>query len=251
VLIRGVAVPQHPRDRRLIAITGVMLFTVNYALLYWGAQHVSSGLMAVLQAITPAFALLIAQYLLPDERITARKALGLLLGIGGVALIFADELRVSGPLAATACLAVVVSAFFVAWAYVLVRARGGHLPSTTLMTGQIACGLMPLVLVAVVREGDPLAVRWTPPAVVSVFYLAILGSIVAFRLNYWLMKRIGATRMLLTSILEPVLAVILGALILHERLSERVALGGALVLVSVALVMPRDPQVGRDSAKCR
>lgn len=227
-------------DQRLIVITGTMLFTVNYALLYWGAQYVSSGLMAVLQAITPACALVVAQWLLPDERITPAKALGLALGLGGVAIIFADELRLSGARSAAACLAVAGSAFIVGWAYVLVRARAGRVAKTALMTGQIASGVGPLVVLSLLTEGSPLEMRWTAVALVSAVYLALAGSVVAFWLNYWLMARIGPTRMLLTSILEPVLAVLLGALVLHERLSPRVAVGGALVLASVALVMKRD-----------
>ena len=239
-LIRGDVVPRRSEDRRLIAVTGMMLFTANYALLYWAAQYISSGLMAVLQAITPAFALLVAQPLLPDERITVAKLVGLFVGTAGVAIIFADELRVSGLLSAAACAAVVGSAFFVALAYVLVRARGGHLASTTVMVGQITCGLPALLVLSIAGEGNPLTVRWTKTALVAVCYLAVAGSIVAFWLNYWLMKRIGATRMLLTSILEPLLAVLLGAVVLGERLSPRVAIGGALVLMSVALVMKRD-----------
>ena len=239
-LMRGGLLPRAWRDRGLVAATGLMLFTANYALLYWAAQHVSSGLMAVLQAITPAFALLLAQPLLPDERITTAKLLGLLVGTAGVAVIFADELHVSGALAAGACAAAVGSAFFVASAYVLVRAKGSHLPRLTLMTGQIACGVAPLLLMSAAYEGHPFAMSWTRTAVVAVCYLAVAGSIVAFWLNYWLMQRLGPTRMLLTSILEPLLAVLLGAVVLHERLSPRVAIGGALVLVSVALVMKRD-----------
>ena len=232
--------PLAPEDRRLIVLTGTMLFTANYALLYWAAQHVSSGLMAVLQAITPACALVVAQWLLPDERITVRNGVGLLVGLTGVAVIFADELHVAGPLTAAACVAVVASAFVVAWAYVLVRARGTHLTSTRLMAGQIASGVMPLLVLTLMSEGNPLAAQWTRTAIAAAVYLAVAGSVVAFWLNYWLMKRIGATRMLLTSILEPLLAVLLGALVLGERLTGRVAAGGALVLISVALVMKRD-----------
>ena len=239
-VVRRTRHPLTAADRRLIAITGTMLFTGNYALLYWGAQYVSSGLMAVLQAITPAFALVIAQWLLPDERITATNGVGLALGLLGVAVIFADELQLSGGTSATACLAVAGSAFLVGWAYVLVRARGRHLPRTILMTGQIAAGVGPLLLLSIVTEGNPLQAHWTATAVGAVLYLALAGSLLAFWLNYWLMARIGPTRMLLTSVLEPLLAVLLGAVVLGERLSSRVALGGALVLASVALVMRRD-----------
>jgi drug/metabolite transporter (DMT)-like permease len=239
-LVRGYRLPRARPDRRLIAGTGMMLFTMNYALLFWAAQYVSSGLMAVIQAVTPAFALVVAQPLLPDERVTRAKLVGLIVGITGIAVIFADELHVSGPLSAAACAAGAGSAFAVAAAYVLVRAKGSHLPSTTLMTGQIASGLPPLLLLSIWTEGNPMAIRWTGTALVSVVYLALAGSLLAFWLNYWLMKRIGATRMLLTSILEPLLAVLLGALVLGERLTLRVALGGVLVLLSVALVMKRE-----------
>lgn len=104
------------QDRRLIAKTGTMLFTGSYALLYWGAQYVSSGLMAALQAITPACALVLSQWYLADERIAVAKSVGLALGLIGVAIIFADELHLSGSRAAFACIAVVAAAFIVACA---------------------------------------------------------------------------------------------------------------------------------------
>jgi drug/metabolite transporter (DMT)-like permease len=238
--VRRIPFPRASSDRHLIVVTGLLLFSANYALLYWGAQHISSGLMAVLQATTPAFALLIARILGIDERLTAGRVLGLGAGVAGVALIFSDEMHISGSLAVAACAAVVASAFFVASAYVLVRARGNHLHTMSLMVGQMACGAVPLLGLALAREGSPLSADWTPVAVASVFYLAIAGSLVAFWLNYWLLKRIGATRMLLTSILEPLLAVLLGAIVLGERLSERVALGAVCILISLGLVMKRD-----------
>lgn len=236
-------------DRRLIVTTGTMLFTGNYALLYWGAQFVSSGLMAVLQSMTPAFALVAAQWLLPDERITLRNALGLGLGLCGVALIFADELDLSGARSAAACLAIAGAAFLVGWAYVLVRAHGRDLPRTTVMTGQLASGLVPLVVLSLLTEGNPLEANWTPAAIGSAVYLALAGSVLAFWLNYWLMARIGPTRMLLTSILEPLLAVVLGAVVLDERLTGGVAAGGVLVLASVALVMKRQAAAQRNRGR--
>lgn len=222
-------------DARLVAATGFVLFTLNYALLYWAAQYVSSGLMAVLQAITPAFALTLSWRILPDERMTPGRTLGLLLGIVGVAVIFIDELHVSGARAALASLAVVGAAFVVALAYVLVRAHGRHVPATTLMLAQMTAGMLPLMLLAAVVEGPPRLSAWTPAATLSVIYLALAGSLAGFWLNYWLMQRIGATRMLLTSILEPLVAVLLGAVVLDERLTASVAVGGALVVVSVVL----------------
>jgi drug/metabolite transporter (DMT)-like permease len=80
----------------LVAGTGVVLLGFNYALLNWGMQFISSGLTAVLQAMTPAFALLFAHLLLPDEKMTTRKVAGLALGVAGIAVIFWDQLTFGG-----------------------------------------------------------------------------------------------------------------------------------------------------------
>ena len=93
---RRMAVPRNQRDWILIGGTGVLLLGVNYALLYWGMQFVSSGLAAVLQALTPVFAMVFAHLLLTHERITAMKVAALALGIAGVTVIFADQLRFAG-----------------------------------------------------------------------------------------------------------------------------------------------------------
>ena len=70
--------------------------------------------------------------------------------------------------------------------------------------------------------------RWTTPAIVSVLYLALAGSVIAFWLNYWLLKRIGATKLLAMSLVEPLIAVVLGAIVLREALPAGTLLGGAL-----------------------
>jgi drug/metabolite transporter (DMT)-like permease len=236
------ALPRQRRDWLLIGVTGVLLLGLNYAFLYWGAQYVTSGLSAVLQAATPAFGLIFAHVLLvDDERVTAWQVAGVLLGLLGVAAIFADQLHVSGPAAFWGCLAVTASASCVALGYVIVRKHGSHLRPIELTTGQMVVGLVPLVLIAVTREGDPFAVRWTTPALASVLYLALAGSVTAFWLNYWLLKRIGATKLLVMSLVEPLIAVALGALVLQEALPAGTLLGGSCILASTWMVLAQRP----------
>src|SRR5918996_6529400 len=88
--------PKHRREWGVIGGTGVILLGFNYALLNWGTRFISSGLTAVLQSITPAFALVFAHLMLPDEKMTVRKLLGLALGAAGVAVIFWDQLHFGG-----------------------------------------------------------------------------------------------------------------------------------------------------------
>jgi drug/metabolite transporter (DMT)-like permease len=237
--------PRARRDWLLIGTTGILLLGLNYAFLYWGAQYITSGLSAVLQAVTPAFGLLFAHLLLDDERFTAWQIAGLLLGVAGVAIIFADQLHVTGSAAFRGCLAVTASALCVALGYVLVKKHGAHLRPIELTTGQMLVGLLPLVAIVFAREGNPLAVRWTTPAIVSVLYLALAGSVTAFWLNYWLLQRMDATKVLVMSLVEPLIAVVLGAVVLHEALPAGTLLGGACVLASTwAVLAPRRSPAG-------
>src|SRR5262252_4052474 len=98
ILMRGVAWPRRFHDWQFIAVVGVLQFSLNYGLVFWGEQHITSGLAAVLQSTFPAFGLVIAHFYLPYERITTLRVMGVLMGIVGVAVIFSDQLRVAGQM---------------------------------------------------------------------------------------------------------------------------------------------------------
>ena len=238
---RRLSFPDAPRDRRMIVLTGLLLLGVNYVFIYWGMQFVSSGLTAVLQAMTPAFGFLLAPVLLHDEKMTAVKGAALAVGIGGIALIFWNELHVGGPRAFWGSAAVVASALCIALGYVMVRREGSHLDPLVITTGQMASAILPLSLYAYLREGNPAHIAWTARAVLSGAYLAVFGSVLGGWLNYWLLKRIGATKLLVMGLLEALIAVLLGAVILGERMGARAILGGLLILASVVFVLDLVP----------
>src|SRR5262245_47005413 len=96
VFWRRRAVPRGRSDWLLIAWTGFIAFALNYGLIFWGEQYISSGLAAVLQSTIPVFGLVFAHYLLPAERITMRKLAGVVLGIAGTSVIFYDQMAVEG-----------------------------------------------------------------------------------------------------------------------------------------------------------
>ncbi len=111
-----------PRDKRfwiLAGATGFFNFFLNFALMFWGVQHISSGLAGVLQASIPVFGLVLAPFYLPDERVTPRKVLAITLGIVGVGAILYEQLNISGIAALAGSAAVVVGAFFAAYVSVL------------------------------------------------------------------------------------------------------------------------------------
>lgn len=239
IAARRMPLPRDARDLRSVAVTGLLLLGLNYGLVFWGAQHIPSGLTAVLQASTPAFGVVFVAYYLPKERVTFLKLFALAVGIAGVAIIFSDQLRIAGWISVLGCLAVAGGALCVAYSYVLVKAYVGHLNPIVLATGQMLCGMIPLLIIGLAAEGNPFKFRWTTTAVASLLYLALAGSIAAFALNYWLLKRMDAMKIMLMSIVEPPLAVMLGVLVLGERLTGRALWGSGCVLLGTVLIMWR------------
>jgi drug/metabolite transporter (DMT)-like permease len=239
IAIRRIPLPNRKRDWILLAATGVLSFTLNYGLVFWGEQYISSGLAALLQSTLPAFGLIIAHFYLPGERMTLPKIFGVLLGVFGVGVIFSNQLQVAGPKALWGSAALVLSAFCAAYANVLVKTYGISLQPSVLAGGQMLFGLIPLLLIGIPLEGNPFNYRWTPIALVSLFYLAIVGTVVAFLLYYWLMHNMDVTKTMLIALVTPVTAVIVGMLVLKEEMHWRTLIGGVMIISGLALIVAR------------
>jgi drug/metabolite transporter (DMT)-like permease len=234
-------------DVRRVASAGLLLLVVNYALLFWGAQFIPSGLVAILQSGTPLLALAIAGFA-GQERVTARKLFTLTLGIVGVTVIFGSEALTSGPAAMTGAAAVFGASVCVASAYVSMKSYGGRIPPLAMTTIQSATAVVPLLCVALLMEGTPAPARWSLAGWGAVAYLAVAASVIAFGLNYWLLARMDASAMLMMGVAEVPIAVLLGAAFLKERLPGGTFIGGTCVLVAVVtgLVADRAAVTARD-----
>ncbi len=228
-------------DLPAIATSGVLLLGVNYALTFWGAQFLPSALTSVLQATSPVFGFVIGTAT-GAERWSLARAVALPIGVLGVALVSRGQFD-AGRLAVLGSAAVLGGAACAAIAYAIVKRRAAHLPPTVMVATQTLCALIPLVPAGLLLDGNPLVLRWTPSAVVSLLYLGIASSVVAFWLNYWLLKRVSATMVLSMALVQPLIAALLGALILGERFGGVAALGGVCILVSAAAILRRDAAV--------
>ena len=239
VALRRLSLPRTSHDWLLLMVSGILAFCVNYGLLFWGEQYISSGLAAVLQSTIPAFGLVIAHFYLPGEKMTPAKIVGIVLGVIGVAVIFSNQLDVAGPKALAGCAALIVSSMGAAYSNVLVKAYGKHLDPAILAGGQMFFGMIPLLLIGIPWEGNPLNFHWTAMAVVSLFYLAITGSVVAFLLYYWLVQNMDVTKTMLIALVTPVVAVTLGMIVLDEELHGRTLLGGLMIISGIAIIVMR------------
>jgi drug/metabolite transporter (DMT)-like permease len=239
ILIRRARWPRTRSEWYLIAVSGLLQFTLNYGLVFWGEQHISSGLAAVLQSTFPLFGLVFAHFYLPSERMTTLKVVGVLLGVFGVAVIFSDQLTIAGSMALLGSIALVLSAVFGSYSNVLVKAYGGKIDPQILAASQMVFGFVPLLAAGFATEGNPLRFNWTVSALLALMYLVIVGSVIAFALYYWLMRNMDVTNTMLIALVTPVVAVILGMLVLHEQLNWRLVAGTACIILGLGLIVWR------------
>src|SRR6266516_6702315 len=146
--------PQRVSDYVLLAFTGVVMFAVNYGLLFWGELYVSSGLAAVLQATIPIFGMVFAHLMLPAEPMRVQKVAGSLLALGGVAMICARLLDFNGTMAVSRGLGIVFGAAGAAFSNVLLKARAIRIAPAMLAAWQMIFGTVPLLFLGFIVDGN-------------------------------------------------------------------------------------------------
>jgi drug/metabolite transporter (DMT)-like permease len=248
ILIRRIQLPRARVDWILLAITGILSFGLNYGLVFWGEQYISSGLAALLQATLPAFGLVFAHFHLPAERLSWARIGGVVLGVCGVGVVFSNQLAVAGSKALAGCVALVVGSICAAYSNVLVKAYGKKMDPAVLAAGQMVFGLVLLLVLGLLLEGNPLQFHWTPIALISMLYLAVVGSVIAFLLYYWLVRNMDVTNSMLIALVTPVVAVLLGMIVLDEQIGWRTLAGGAMIILGIGLIVVRKARK-RDSNK--
>ena len=226
------------REAAFIALAGFLQIGVFYGLIFVAQQWIESGLAALLFATFPICAGVFAHFLLPDEPLTPRTIAAAGLGLSGVALIegaalwralqadFGTLLRGGGL--------VFVAAIVAAFASVLVKKHLGHVDPIVNVWGETLVGAAFLLPVAALVERGATA-RWTPPAIGSLAYLAIFGTAITFGGLFWLIKRVPISVVSTIPLVDTLIAVLLGAAFLGERLPARALAGGALILLGVFL----------------
>lgn len=215
---------------------GILNNVVPFCLIVWSQTQIASGLAAILNAATPLFTVVVAHVLTADERMTGNRVAGVLIGFAGVAVMVGPSvLGGGGELPAE--LASLGAALTYAFAGVYGR-RFGRMGVPPLLTaaGQVAAST--LVLLPVVLAVDR---PWTLPVPGLAVWAAVLGAAalstaLAFVIYFRLLATAGAANVLLVTLLVPVSAILLGALVLGERLEPRHYAGMAVIALALAAV---------------
>ncbi len=230
MIARGEPSPS-ARQWRSAFLIAFLAFVMDYGLLFWAEQRVPSGIAAVMMATIPAFMALSEIILLRTQRLTARLALALLIGIAGVAVLVSRSLNLGGmPIDRAGAVALIVASM--SWSLASALTRRLPLPPSRAMSSgaQMFAGGLLLALTAGAlgefRDFHPSAVSrgvW-----LSLLYLIVAGSIVAFTAYTWLIQHESPTKVGTYAYVNPVVAVLLGYFLGGETLGLRTILGPCL-----------------------
>lgn len=240
VFFSGLSPRLTPRGRRAALIAGVLGFGVCYSLVYWAETRVASGLVAVLCAVAPLITALLTVFVARTEALTRRKSAGIVIGIAGVAVLFWPREGVASA-DTWGLLAAFVSSVGAAGNLVAQSLWSKKDDARVLNAWSMSLGAILLLGLSFLFERHA-SVTWTPSNVGAIFYLAILGTVVAFLSYYKLLHALPATQVSMITLIFPVVAVLLGWVVLGETLTANAGLGIALIIGGVGLSLARRRQ---------
>ena len=225
-----------PRTRRMLAVAvavGLINTGWSWAIIFWAERFVPSGLVSVFGASAPVWTAFLAHFLVKGDRLSTLKVVGLLLGLGGTALLVGAPDAGEGPNALLATELLVLMP--VTWAIAAVLqsrflTRSAPIPIVAVGTWASVLVLAPL---AVLEAGEPQ--RWSAGSVLAFAYLVVFGTCFGMVVSLWLYRKLRPTTITLVQVIVPAEAILIGTFALGESVSARMLGGAALVAAAVAL----------------
>lgn len=231
----GHAFPRAARIWGAFAATGFLNAALPFTLIFWGQRHIASSLTAILMATGPLFTFVCAHFATRDERLTGPKIVGVGLGVLGAAVLIGIEALRDFGVQSLAELAMLAAALSYAAAAVLSRQFGG-LPPLVTAVGQLGCAALAILPLALIVDRP-----WDlpPPGLVALaatLCLALLTTALGYVIYFRLLRRAGASNVMLVSFLTPIGSSILGVLVLGEHLAPHNLAGMGLIFAGLALI---------------
>jgi drug/metabolite transporter (DMT)-like permease len=241
--LRGERLPAR-REWPSLGLLGILLLGFGNGAVVWAEQTVPSGLTAVLVATSP-FWMVGIDALMPDgEAITLRRVLGLVVGFGGIVMLVWPEIRFDGTGGGFLGGVIAAQIACVGWAvgssYARHRGRGHASGENVLATAafEMLFGGIAL-LVASLALHETARLTFTPRTASALLYLIFVGAIAGFSAYAYALKHLPVATVSLYAYVNPVIAVVLGTLVLKEPFSVRMIGAALVVFVGIALVRSR------------
>jgi drug/metabolite transporter (DMT)-like permease len=236
VLVRKPALPADRRTLAILAVLGITNTALPFVLISWGEQFIDSAIASILNGTVPLFAIVIAHFFLPDDRITLARILGLVTGFLGVVVLMSRDLG-AGAQAGSVLGQLAVLAAAISYAGSSVFAR-----RNLRQVDPVVQAFLPLISADLVAWGaallteGPLQVPQLPITWLALAWLGLFGSCLAYLLYFNLLHSVGPTRATMVTYVFPVVGVILGVVFLNERADWHLWGGVALVALGIGVV---------------
>jgi drug/metabolite transporter (DMT)-like permease len=219
----------------VLVLIGLLNVALPFVLISWGEQYISSGVASTLNSTTPLFTAILATFLLQDDRITMPKFFGLLVGFAGVVVLFLPEFYNQATNNLFGLAAVLIASFFYGISGILIKRFAKGIPSELMVLFQFGFASLFTWSVALMVE-QPVVFPVLPLTWIALLWLGLLASSLASLYYFALIRSIGPTRATMVTYVPPLFGLLLGTVILDERLGWQVWLGGLMILVGIAVV---------------
>jgi len=234
IFVQRVSLRRSLKEWTPLLLLGVTNVAIPFFLISWGEQSIDSTVAAILDATVPLFTILIAHYLLHDDKMTVPKVVGLLIGFAGVVILMSKDIGASFG-SVLGQLAVVLACVFYAGSSVFARKTTEDTPGILRSAGPLLSATVIMWLTTFLIE-RPVKIPHLGITWIALLFLGVFGSGLAFVLSYYLLHEIGPTRTSMVTYLFPIGGVILGVIFLNEELSWQLLAGTILVIASLAVV---------------
>ena len=246
LLARRERLPRGGRTWAHLSVAAMLNNVIPFSLFGYAEQRIGSGLAGICNASAPLFAAVVALAMLPDERLSPRRAAGLVTGFAGVFVVLGAWAGLTGHDLTGALMALGGGLCYgIGFPYTRRFLIGTGFSSLSLAAGQLLCGTVVLAVITPVLTSAP--VRWSGTAVSCVVLLGALGTGLAYLLNYGIISAAGATTAATVAYVLPLVSVLAGIVILGERLTWNEPVGAAIIVAGAALTQAR-PRASRAAA---
>jgi drug/metabolite transporter (DMT)-like permease len=240
VLAMKHALPRDPVQWLRFLVMGALNNAIPFTLIVWSQQHIAAGLASILNATTPLFTVIIAHALLHDEKLSAARLAGVAIGMTGVAVMVGLEALRDLGVGVVAQIAALAASVFYALASVYGR-RFSDTPPMITAAGQVTGSSLIMILLALAVEQPWMRPPAPAEAWSAVIGLAVLCTALAYCVYFFILKRAGATNIMLVTFLVPPSAIVLGVLFLGENIAAKeiagmLAIGAGLALIDGRLL---------------
>ena len=233
--LRRLPIPLSPRVWLAFAVMGALNNVIPFSLIAWGQLTIETGLASILNASTALWGVTVAAILLPEEQLTPRRTVGVILGFAGVLVAIGWQALGTFDIRSLSQLAVLAAGLSYAFAGAWARKRLNHLPPEVSATGMLTSSTLLLFPLVWLVEGPP-TLDLTLRSWIGIVYVSTMATAVAYLLYYRLIRAAGSgNTMLVTLLLIPV-GIIAGAVVLNESLGPNAFMGFALIALGLAVL---------------